>query len=150
MLNRTIPNCRYDSKNKEGSRTEGEARDPEKAKDMRDPMNVTVAFPMPEGAHFCPPVAEEGSAPYKEMAPGTNAFDYTQVSGGCPLGRGQAWASKVILRRVLVVVGVVILINSSDIHLPDQNILMVRTQNNTNVGIYHLLLVNENVKIPTT
>ena len=45
---------------------------------MRDPMNVTAAYPMPEGAHFCGPVAVEGSAPYKEMAPGTNAFDYTQ------------------------------------------------------------------------
>ena len=69
---------RYDSKNKE-SQTEAEARDPEKAKEMRDPMNVTAAFPMPEGAHFCGPVAVEGSAPYKEMAPGTNAFDYTQI-----------------------------------------------------------------------
>ena len=69
---------RYDSKNKE-SQTEAEARDPEKAKEMRDPMNVTAAFPMPEGAHFCGPVAVEGSAPYKEMAPGTNAFDYTQA-----------------------------------------------------------------------
>ena len=46
---------------------------------MRDPMNVTAAYPMPEGAHFCGPVAVEGSAPYKEMAPGTNAFDYTQI-----------------------------------------------------------------------
>ena len=32
----------------------------------------------PQGAHFCGPVAEDGAAPYKEMAPGTNVFDYTQ------------------------------------------------------------------------
>ena len=29
-----------------------EARDPEKAEEMGDPMNVTAAYPMPEGAHF--------------------------------------------------------------------------------------------------
>ena len=34
--------------NAEG-KTEADARDPEKAKEMRDPMNVTAAFPMPQG-----------------------------------------------------------------------------------------------------
>ena len=74
---------RYDVRDKE-SETEADARDPMKAKDMRDPMNVTAAYPMPEGAHFCGPVAVEGSAPYKEMAPGTNAFDYTQGYNSMP------------------------------------------------------------------
>ena len=42
-------------------------------------MNVTKKYPMPEGAHFCGPVAVEGSEPFRDMAPGTNAFDYTQI-----------------------------------------------------------------------
>jgi hypothetical protein len=68
----------YRSENAENP-DEGAARDPNKAKDMRDPFNITTAFPMPEGSHFCPPVGEEGSTPFKEMAPGTNAFDYSQI-----------------------------------------------------------------------
>ncbi len=55
------------------------AKNPTKAKDMRDPFNITSQFPLPEGAHFCPPMPEQGSMPYKEMAPGTNAFDYSLI-----------------------------------------------------------------------
>ena len=68
---------RYDVRDGE-SQSEADARNPEVAVKMRDPMNVTKKYPMPEGAHFCGPVAVEGSEPFRDMAPGTNAFDYTQ------------------------------------------------------------------------
>lgn len=45
---------------------EDAAYDYEQALALRDPLNVTLRYPVPvDGSHFCPPVPEEGSFPYR-------------------------------------------------------------------------------------
>lgn len=53
--------------------------DPSQAVKLRDPLGVTKKFPLPEGAFFVPPAAEDGSEPYRIPPPGTNAFDCSHI-----------------------------------------------------------------------
>ncbi len=54
-------------------------RDPRQGKFMRDPTLICRAFPLPEGAYFCPPVQDEGSEPYQIPPTVTNAFDISHL-----------------------------------------------------------------------
>jgi len=55
------------------------AVDPLRAAKERDPTGVATKYPLPEGAFFCGPVPQEGSAPYRETEPSVNAFDFTHI-----------------------------------------------------------------------
>lgn len=69
--------------------TQEGAEDPKVALSMRDPLQVTKSFPMPEGSFFCPPASDEGSEPFKMPPVGTNAFDISHLEAKAEVAQAQ-------------------------------------------------------------
>lgn len=58
---------------------ESRAFDLAQAGEMRDPLNVTSQYPLPDGSFFCPPVPQDGAIPYRDLPAASNAFDFSHL-----------------------------------------------------------------------